>query len=369
MAKATRPLRESVLARFRRAIPNCVPELAAPRPIPPPFVVRVWNVLEFSSVARDASLLKQRANSLGLVSPHVAPRVSTATNSVIAIYHRACYLNSYVQYISGCGLRQKEADLRPLCLDHLSLSDLTAVELIEVAAELGCAAVSLFATPLPLGPYLDLVNDRAAKAQVVSALRATGLSMGLVEPFLIDEAIDWDLLQRTAALTAQFGGTINSLCLDGDRARLESSLGRLADIARAEGAQMVIEGFTLSTARTVADALQAAEVAGGEVGLTIDTLHVMRTGGSWADIASLPPSRIVHVQLNDGPREAPADLYWEATRERLPPGHGEFDLAALIPLLPETARIAVEAPFRAASGATPLDRGRVLVEATRKLLA
>ena len=42
--------------------------------------------------------------------------------------------------------------MRPICLDHLTLSDLSALELIEVAGELGCSAVSLFIKPLPLGP-------------------------------------------------------------------------------------------------------------------------------------------------------------------------------------------------------------------------
>lgn len=258
--------------------------------------------------------------------------------------------------------------MRPICLDHLSLSDLTAIELIDVAAQLGCAAVSLFVTPLPLGPYRDLVNDAAARADVVSALRDTALSVGIVEPFMLDDAIDWDMLQRTAALTAELGGTINTLCFDKDRARLESSLGRLADISRAEGAAMAIEGFTLSTARTIGDTLKLAEIAGTDVGLTIDTLHVVRTGGSWADVAAVPPERIFHVQLNDGPLIAPDNLYQEATLERLPPGEGAFDLASLVPLIPQTARVAVEAPFRAPAGATPLARARTLVDATRKLL-
>ena len=258
--------------------------------------------------------------------------------------------------------------MRPICLDHLSLSDLTALELIEVAATLDCAAVSLFVMPLPLGPYADLVNDRAARAEVAAALRHHGLEVGIVEPFMLDDNIDWDVMQRTAALAAEFGGMVNTLCFDAERSRLETSVSRLAEICRQEGATMVIEGFTLSTVRTPAEALQLASVGGPEVGLTIDTLHVIRTGGSWADVAALPPEKIRHVQLVDGPLAAPADLYLEATLERLPPGKGEFDLAALIPLLPETARIAAEAPYRAPPGTTALERGRVIVEATRSLL-
>ncbi len=258
--------------------------------------------------------------------------------------------------------------MRPLCLDHLSLSDLDALELIDVAAKLDCTAVSLFVTPLPLGPYRDLVNDRGAKADVVGTLQENGLSVGIVEPFMLDNKTDWNLLERTAALAAEIGGTVNALCFDSDQIQREKSVCRLADITRREGVKMAIEAFTLSTARTPADALALAELAGSHVGLTIDTLHLIRTGGSWADFASLPPERIFHVQLVDGPRLPPKDLYLEATLERLPPGRGEFELVSLIPMIPDTACVAVEAPFRAPPGMTPLERGRIIVNATRKLL-
>ena len=258
--------------------------------------------------------------------------------------------------------------MRALCLDHLSLSDLTALELIEVAAALGCDAVSLFVMPLPLGPYRDLVHDRAARDEVKHVLRATGLSVGIVEPFMLDDNVDWEVIARTADLAAEFGGTVSALGFDIEPARLEASACRLAEITRKAGTRMALESFTLSAMRTPADALALAEAAGPDVGLTIDTLHVVRTGGSWADIAALPPERIFHVQINDGPREPPADLYLEATLERHPPGDGEFDLSALIPLVPTTGMLAVEAPFKAPPGLSPLERGRVLVEASRALL-
>ena len=56
-----------------------------------------------------------------------------------------------------------------LCLDHLSLYEVSALDLIEIAARLECGAVSLFVRPLPLGPYKDLVCDAAARADVARA--------------------------------------------------------------------------------------------------------------------------------------------------------------------------------------------------------
>lgn len=258
--------------------------------------------------------------------------------------------------------------MRSLCLDHLSLYDIPALELIKIAAQLDCDAVSLFVTPGHLGPYLDLTTDGAAKAEVVAALRDTGLSVSLVEPFILDENPDWNLLERSVALASELGGVVNGLCFDKEPARLQSSFGRLADLARSAGARMAVEGFTLSSVRTLAEALAMADTVGDEVGLTVDTLHVMRTGGSWADFAALPMHRITHVQINDGPLQAPADLAREATHERMAPGQGEFDLAAFLAFVPQSVRLAVEAPFRAPAGMSPLERARLIVEATRALL-
>jgi len=259
--------------------------------------------------------------------------------------------------------------MRPLCLDHLTLGDLTALELIEVAGELGCAAVSLFVQPLPLGPYKDLVNDAAARREVLSALRDAKLSVGIVEPFMLQGDTDWSELERLAELTAELGGRINALGFDRKPGRLRDGICRLARIADSVGVEMVIEAFPLSSIRTPADALALAVEAGPRVGLCVDTLHSIRSGGSWAGVAALPPERILHVQLNDGPLEPPEDRYLEATLRRLPPGQGAFDLASFTPLIPPTATIAIEAPFLAPDGMTPVERGRVVVEATRRLLA
>lgn len=256
-----------------------------------------------------------------------------------------------------------------LCLDHLSLSDLSALDLIEVAVALDCAAVSLFVRPLPLGPYRDLVTDLPARREVIAALKMHGLGVGIVEPYLIDDAPDWDMIARTIALTAELGGDANALAFDREPARLCESMGRLAGLAHDSGVTLVLEAFSQSVVRRQSEALALAETSGDDVCLTVDTLHVHRTGGSWADVAALPPERIRHVQLSDGPLVAPDDLWQEATVGRLPPGKGEFDLCALVPLLPVRARIAVESPFQAPQHLSPLERGRVMVDATRALFA
>ncbi|MCP1470372.1 sugar phosphate isomerase/epimerase [Sphingobium sp. OAS761] len=249
------------------------------------------------------------------------------------------------------------------CLDHLSFVELDAPGLIEVAAKAGFTAVSLFATPIPISKAGNLVSDRAARVAVQRALRDTGLTVGIIEPFMLEPQMNWPLIEGLAHLTAELGGTVNILGMDDDAPRMGESLGRLVDICRAAAAPMVIEAFPFSAIRTPAVALDLAQSLGPDVGLCVDSMHVIRGGGTWADVAALPPDRIRHVQLNDGPLVPPVDGRGEAVFDRLAPGEGEFDLAALLPRLPDHATIAVEAPKRWPDDVPILDRARLLYRA------
>lgn len=257
--------------------------------------------------------------------------------------------------------------MRHFCLDHLSLADLDALTLIEAAAQSGFGAVSLFITPVPISPTPDLVTDAGARLAVVDALAGAGLSVGIVEPFMLDAEPDWDMLHRAVALAAALGGTVNMLGLDEDTGRLLDTFGRMAELGRMEGAPVIIEPYPASMVRTCAQALRLAEGLGPDVGLCIDSLHVIRGGGSWADIAAMPPERIRHVQLNDGPLTPPIDRVEEAVFQRGLPGEGEFDLPALLPLLPAHARIAVEAPSRSLASLGAAERARRLMDAMTAL--
>ena len=251
------------------------------------------------------------------------------------------------------------------CLDHLSLADLDALTLIHAAADAGFAAVSLFVTPVPISPTPDLVADKAARRAVMGALRDRGLRVGIVEPFMLEPAPDWDVLERTAELTAELGGNVNILGLDEDEARLRESFDRMAAICRKIDVPAVIEPYPLSAVRSPAQALDIALTLGPGVGLCIDTLHVIRSGSGWDDVAALPPERIRHVQMNDGPLEAPHDRVNEAVFDRLMPGQGAFNLKELLPLLPDHAMIAVEAPSRVLREGEPGERAARLMQSMR----
>ncbi len=259
--------------------------------------------------------------------------------------------------------------MRQFCLDHLSLVDLDALSLIKAAATAGFASVSLFAAPIPISPARDLVNDTAARAEVLSALRSTGLSVGIVEPFMLEPKIDWPHLERLVALTAEIGGTVNMLGMDDDLARLRGSLERLVRICRDLGVPAIIEAFPMSVIANHAMALALAEDLGPDVGLCVDSLHVIRSGCTWADVAALPPARIRHVQLNDGPMQAPEDRGREAALARQLPGDGEFGLKGLLSSIPEHAMVAVEAPLARRSDLTPAQRAAEMMGSMIQLFA
>lgn len=257
----------------------------------------------------------------------------------------------------------------PFCLDHLSLVDLDALTVIDAAAHAGFAAVSLFVTPVPISPTPDLITDKAARKAVIAALRDAGLQVGIVEPFMLDADPDWHLLERSAELAAELGGSVNMLGVDEDHARLRESLAHMTEICRKAAVPAIIEAYPLSSIRSPGQALDLAQALGPDVGLCIDTLHVIRSGGNWDDVAAIPPERIRHVQLNDGPLSAPHDRVNEAVFDRQLPGQGDFDLSALIPILPGHATIAVEAPSRALRNGDPHERAALLMQSMRDLYA
>jgi sugar phosphate isomerase/epimerase len=265
--------------------------------------------------------------------------------------------------------------MRDFGLDHLSLFDLTPVALIDVAAKIGCKTVGLFAEPVPFdgAAQFDMRPGGSALREAVAALDATGLVVQAVDPFLLLPNIDFDHIARNLEISAALRAVAaNVVVLDADPARQRNNLARLAERAAAHGLSVLVEPYPLSEIRTLGAALALAEGLGSiEVGLTIDSLHVIRGGGSWRDVASLPQGRIQYVQLSDGPTERPEHPAYEAVYERGAPGEGDFDLAALVAILPADVPISIEAPSQRLKlrGLSPLERARALADGLRRLQA
>jgi len=179
-----------------------------------------------------------------------------------------------------------------------------------------------------------------------------------------------ETLLRNLDCAAELGAAVvGVLSFEADPARSAAGLARLSADAGERGLALSIEPYALSSLPTMSSALAAARAAGGSAGVTLDVLHVVRGGEHWTTLPGLDPSLVRTVQLSDGPVVAPEDRGTEAVAERGVPGEGEFGLATLWPLLPESVPIGIEVPSRArAAQMAPVDWARHLRERTQELI-
>jgi sugar phosphate isomerase/epimerase len=118
--------------------------------------------------------------------------------------------------------------------------------------------------------------------------------------------------------------------------------------------------------------LTAAYGQPGKVGVNLDLLHLERSGGGLADIASIPAGTPLYAQVCDGAEAGPMDGWdYEASSQRLYPGEGRFDVAGFIAALPTTTRASIEIPRDdlLAAGVTVDDRAARALAATRAVIA
>ncbi|MGI3201002.1 sugar phosphate isomerase/epimerase family protein [Streptomyces sp. GLT-R25] len=108
----------------------------------------------------------------------------------------------------------------------------------------------------------------------------------------------------------------------------------LAAQADGVGARLAIEFLPWSNLKTVHDGLRLVETAGHPAGgLIIDVWHTERAHTPPADLASVPASRIVGVELNDADSEVIGTLFEDTVRRRRLCGEGSFDLTGIISAL------------------------------------
>jgi sugar phosphate isomerase/epimerase len=113
-----------------------------------------------------------------------------------------------------------------------------------------------------------------------------------------------------------------------------SEFARLAAQSASAGARLGIEFLPWSNIPTAHDALRLVEEAGHPAGgIVVDVWHVERAGTPAAELAALPPHRIVGVELNDANSEVVGTLFEDTVDRRRYCGEGSFDLAGIITAL------------------------------------
>lgn len=265
----------------------------------------------------------------------------------------------------------------PLALHHFTLCDVSPLELVPIAAEVGCDGVCLFVESPP-GFGFPLVTP-AMRGELRARLREHGVRVTNLEFFSLTEAVDLDGFRPALALGAELGARLAVTHIhDPDQLRATDCLGRFAELAGEYGLQLGLEFMALTPGCTslAAAAGFVERVGRANLGIGVDALHLARSGGTPAQVTALAPGMVSYAQLCDGPL-LPAGVaaldpvrYAEEAFNRLPPGQGVFPLAELLRALPPAAALDVEVPMPrlAAQGVLSLHRARLAVAGARNLI-
>lgn len=263
--------------------------------------------------------------------------------------------------------------MNPLSLAHLTVLGLDPPAMIACAARLGYDAVGLrLIRVTEASPGYPLHDDPAALRRTRAALDATGLVVNDVEFVRIDPAFhpaaQLPFLEAGAALGAR-----HVICApyDPDLARLADNLAALAALARPLGLSCVLEFFPWTVVPDLAAAVALTEGTGA--GILVDTLHFDRSGSRLDHLARLPLGRVPFAHLCDAPVHPPYstdDLLHAGRAERLPPGEGAIDLAAILRRLPAGIPLGLEVPMTArAAHEGPEAVAALAIAGARRVLA
>jgi sugar phosphate isomerase/epimerase len=139
-------------------------------------------------------------------------------------------------------------------------------------------------------------------------------------------------------------------------------------VARA-GARVALEFASYGGLTRLADAVALCEAVGWErCGLLVDAWHFFRGGEPWSLLRSLDDDRVALVHVDDGRRAARADPVVDSRFRRLPPGAGEFALAAFAAALDDVGyrgSLSVEVLADEVRLQPPADGARLLMRSLR----
>lgn len=261
---------------------------------------------------------------------------------------------------------------RSLALHQITAMEAGPIGLVSIAADTGCDGVCVF-THVPAaaaGFPLVTVDNKATMLRALSDARVTVTN---VEFFPLSVEVGIESYREALALGAELGAVRAVTHIhDTDAGRAVDSLGRLADLAATYGLGLGLEfmGLTPGCLSIQRATWFVDQVARSNLGIAVDALHLVRTGGTPADVAALAPHYFAYAQICDGHGLELSTNYLPEALDREMPGDGDFPLRALIAALPRTTPLDVEVPsFRLArADVTAAEWAREAVQRSRLLI-
>jgi sugar phosphate isomerase/epimerase len=249
---------------------------------------------------------------------------------------------------------------RSLSLDCLTLPDVTPVDLVRIAGEVGYGSISLWVQPPAMFEAMQATS--AMTGELTRALADSSVRVGNLEVFNLNTDEPIAAYEPAIALGAGLGArTATAIDFGSPRPDIAEQFAAFHALCADHGILAMVEPISMGNVRTPQDGLELIRAAGVNAKLVIDCLHLVRTGCTADTLLDVPGDHVGHVQICDGPAEiAPDDIGLEATANRLYPGEGAFPLVNILAAVPTGASFGLEVPniARLERGQAPEDRAR-----------
>lgn len=255
-----------------------------------------------------------------------------------------------VSAAAGCGSSPQDEDSKAsrnpaklrFSLAHLTVLGCAPPEMTYIAARAGYDFVSyrIITMHLPNEPNYDLARNRVMMRQTRTALAATGLKVHDIELARIQDGINLESYLPALEAAAELGArhVITSIWTP-ERNYAVDRLAELCDLGKKVGLTMNLEFVTWANVKSLQDAIAVCRaVKRDNCGLLIDVLHFNRSRVKLEELDTVPREWFHFAHVCDAAKEIPATtegLIHTGREERLYPGEGAIDIAAIVHRLPE----------------------------------
>ncbi|MBV7407430.1 sugar phosphate isomerase/epimerase [Maritimibacter sp. DP1N21-5] len=259
-----------------------------------------------------------------------------------------------------------------LCLHQLAAAGSQPEELVDIAAQNGVPAVSLFVTRSARSGSPFVETETQAKALRAQADRL-GVEFYGMDVFSLPDSYTPDMFDANLDVAAILGGKRITVTLEKqDLSRARDTFDAFALRAKDRGIEPHLEFHAFGLINTLPQAEDFLLSIDYPATISADILHFYRNEGGLESLYAPRRAPIGHGQLCDGPLSRPEDEWLhEAVADRRYPGDGEFDVIRFLRGLPDDVRIDIEAPCShpRLAGWTPAQKAAEAIRMARIAMA
>ncbi len=239
---------------------------------------------------------------------------------------------------------------RVFSLAQLTTLTLSPPEMVSLAHRCGYEVAGVRLLPsAPGGVAYPLMDQPDMLRETIARMEDTGTRIFDLEMIRIDPNFRMNDYLPLLEVGAKLGA--KAILVAGDdpqEARMIDSYARLCDAAFEFGLSSDLEFMPWTVVNNVASAVRIVGATRRPgCGVLVDALHFARCDSTLAEIEALPHEWLHYAQMCDGPTQGPSTregLIAAARGDRLIPGEGELELAALFRCLPSDLPISLEVP-------------------------